>query len=129
MTSSERGRKVLLEIQGQKYLDENDADTSPIHREIRRYVEEWAYGEIWARPGLDIKTRCIITFALSASAHRPLEFKRHIAGALNMGWTLEELTEALLHTIPYSGFPPAVASGRILQEVAEARGLAQASGK
>ena len=70
------------------------------------YVFDFAYGDMYSRPGLDIKSRELATVAaLTALGNAPLQLKSHINGALNAGWSREEIVEAIMQMAVYAGFP------------------------
>ncbi len=73
------------------------------------------YGEIWTRDGLDLKTRSLITVAALVATNKPEELHIHLQGALNIGWTREELTELMLHLSYYSGFPNGIEGAKVLE--------------
>lgn len=103
----ERGRSLLTEINGKNAdkLVESLKDVAP---EMHRYVFEFAYGDIYSRPGLDVKTRELATVAaLTALGHQP-QLKSHIEAALNTGWTKEEIVEVIMQMAVYAGFPAAL---------------------
>jgi alkylhydroperoxidase/carboxymuconolactone decarboxylase family protein YurZ len=84
-----------------------------------RYVAETAFGEIWSRPGLAIRDRSLVTVAQLAALGRTGELRAHLAGALNVGLTREELVEVLMQTAVYAGVP---AANEALQVAAEVLG-------
>jgi len=68
---------------------------------------EHVWGGVWNRPGLELKYRSLVVVSvLAATGHRE-ELKTHLRGALNLGWTVDELREALLQIAPYAGFSTA----------------------
>ena len=75
--------------------------------EFYRYVAETAFGMIWSRPGLALRDRSLVTVAQLAALGKADELKAHLAGALNLGITKEELVEVLMHTAIYAGVPAA----------------------
>ncbi len=77
--------------------------------DLARYVIEFAYGDIYVRPGLDSRQRelCIIA-ALTALGNREGQLSDHIRAALNVGCTPQEITETLLMMAVYAGFPAAI---------------------
>lgn len=104
----ERGMKLLDQINPQNAarLEENLRDIAP---DMAGYVFEFAYGDIYSRPGLDIKARELATVAaLTALGNAPLQLKSHINGALNAGWSREEIVEAIMQMAVYAGFPAAL---------------------
>jgi 4-carboxymuconolactone decarboxylase len=72
-----------------------------------RYVAASAFGMIWARPGLALRDRSLVTVAQLAALGRTEELKAHLAGALNLGISQEELVEVLMQTAVYAGVPAA----------------------
>jgi 4-carboxymuconolactone decarboxylase len=68
---------------------------------------EHVWGGVWNRPGLELKYRSLVVVAVLAATGHNEELKTHLLGALNLGWTLDELREALLQTAPYAGFSAA----------------------
>lgn len=94
----------------------------PIEAEILG-VQMFEYGEIWARPGLDLRTRCFITVgALAAMGHAD-QLYRHINSALNIGITPEEIHEALLQVSVYGGLSAWENAVGVAGEVFVARGI------
>jgi 4-carboxymuconolactone decarboxylase len=70
---------------------------------------EFAFGDICARPGLDLKARELATVAaLTALGTAPAQLRVHIRAALNLGWTREEVTEVIMQMAVYAGFPAAI---------------------
>ena len=82
---------------------------------------EHVWGGVWNRPGLDLKYRSLVVVsALAATGHRE-ELKTHLRGALNLGWTVDELREALLQIGAYAGFSAAHEALDVLSEVVAQR--------
>jgi 4-carboxymuconolactone decarboxylase len=82
------------------------ATTSP---DLARYLVEFPFGDIYPRPGLDLKTREMLTVAaLTVLGYAQAELKEHIRGALNVGCTCEEILEIILQMAVYAGFPAAL---------------------
>jgi 4-carboxymuconolactone decarboxylase len=101
----ERGSALLDRInpENARRLEENLADIAP---DMARLVCEFAYGDVYSRPGLDVKSRELATVAaLTALGNAPLQLKSHIDGALNAGWSRQEIVEAIMQMAVYAGFP------------------------
>jgi 4-carboxymuconolactone decarboxylase len=79
--------------------------TGPIMETFADYATEAVFGMLWARPGLDHKTRALITVTSDVCTHCWPELEIHLRFARGLGWTEEELTEALLHLGGYIGVP------------------------
>ncbi|MBW4661172.1 MAG: carboxymuconolactone decarboxylase family protein [Drouetiella hepatica Uher 2000/2452] len=103
-----RGWEKLTEIDGdagEKVI----ASLKDIAPDLGRYIIEFAFGDIYSRPGLDLKSREIATVAaLTALGNAQPQLKVHIHGALNVGCTQEEVVEVILQMAVYAGFPAAL---------------------
>lgn len=96
-------------------------DISP---DMARLVIEFPYGDIYSRPGLDLKTRELLTIAaLTTLGNAPRQLKAHVANALNAGCTKEEIIEVIMQMAVYAGFPAALNGLFAAQEVLAAEGL------
>src|SRR5471032_2288820 len=104
----ERGKRVLSEIDGEageKVID-SLADIAP---DFARYVLEFPFGDIYSRPGLDIRAREIATIAaLTALGNATPQLKVHIAAGLNVGISRDEIVETIMQMAVYAGFPAAL---------------------
>jgi 4-carboxymuconolactone decarboxylase len=103
-----RGLKNLEKIhpEASKALMENLKDIAP---DLGRFVVEFPYGDVYDRPGLDLKSREIATVAaLTALGDTKPELKDHIKGALNVGCSKEEIIEVIIQMAVYAGFPRAI---------------------
>ena len=78
---------------------------------------EHVWGGVWNRPGLELKYRSLVVVSVLAATGHNAELKTHLRGALNLGWTVDELREALLQTSGYAGFPAAHEALRALSEI------------
>jgi len=99
---------VLSEIDGEageKVID-SLADIAP---DFARYVLEFPFGDIYSRPGLDIRAREIATIAaLTALGNATPQLKVHIAAGLNVGISRDEIVETIMQMAVYAGFPAAL---------------------
>lgn len=103
-----RGWQKLKEVDGQagEQVIENLKEIAP---DLARYVIEFPFGDIYSRPGLDLKSREIATVAaLTALGNAQPQLKVHIHGALNVGCTCEEVIEVIIQMAVYAGFPAAL---------------------
>ena len=116
-SSYERGQAVRREVLGDDYVEQASARSTEFTRDFQVLVTEFAWGTIWARPGLDRRSRSMITLtALVARGHHE-ELALHIAAALRNGLSREEIKEVLLQTAVYCGVPDANAAFRVAQGV------------
>jgi 4-carboxymuconolactone decarboxylase len=117
----EKGWKKFQEIHGPiaKATVESLKDISP---ELGKFVTEFAFADIYSRPGLDLKTRQMLTIAsLTTLGTAPLQLKSHIKGALNVGCTKQEIVEVILQMAVYAGFPAAMNAMYAAKEVFKER--------
>jgi 4-carboxymuconolactone decarboxylase len=113
----EKGWKKFQEIHGPvaKATVNSLKDISP---ELGKFVTEFAFGDIYSRPGLDLKTRQLLTIAsLVTLGSAPLQLKSHIKGALNVGCSKQEIIETILQMAVYAGFPAAMNAMYVAKEV------------
>jgi 4-carboxymuconolactone decarboxylase len=114
---AEKGRALLVRIFGEEYVAARDGRETDFTAAYNRLAEEAAYGMVWSRPGLDLKTRSLLTIASLTSLGRAGELRVHLLAAVNNGATAEEIREAILHTAIYAGFPAARDATQIAQQV------------
>jgi 4-carboxymuconolactone decarboxylase len=92
--------------------------------DLARYVVEFAFGEIYRRPGLDLRQRQLVTISsLTTLGGAEPQLEVHINAALNVGLTAREVVEAILHCIPYIGFPRVLNATFVAKRVFEERGV------
>ena len=109
--SSERyitGQEMLQRVDGHggEAVVDSLQDIAP---DFARYLIEFPFGDIYARPGLDLRSREIATIAaLTALGNAAPQLKVHIAAGLNVGLTQEEITEVIMQMAVYAGFPTAL---------------------
>ncbi len=119
----ERGEARLAELDPtlQRGIEKGLA---PIAPDFARYMIEFGFGDIYARPGLDLKQRQLVTMAaLAALGHPQRQLSGHIRAALNVGLTPNEITEALMQVALYAGFPAALNALLNAKEVFAERGV------
>jgi 3-oxoadipate enol-lactonase/4-carboxymuconolactone decarboxylase len=117
--SYEDGLRVRREVLGDAHVDRALAERTDLTRDFQDFITEYAWGGIWTRPGLDRRTRSIVTLtALVARGHHE-ELAMHLRAALTNGVTVEEITEVLLQTAVYCGVPDANTAFRIARSVLE----------
>jgi len=115
----DEGMRVRREVLGDEHVDRAVAGTTDLTRDFQDLITRYAWGEIWTRPGLDRRSRSIITLtALIARGHDE-ELAMHLRAALRNGLTPEEIKEVILQTAVYCGVPDANTAFRIAQRVLE----------
>ena len=103
----QKGAATRRDVRGAATADNmaTSVYTGPVMETFAEYATEAVFGMLWSRPGLDHKTRAMITLTSDVCNHSWPELEIHLRFALNLGWTEEELTEALLHLGGYIGVP------------------------
>jgi len=111
------GLALRRKMWGKAGADDHINNASDMMTPVQDIVTRICFGEIWQRPGLDVKTRSLITLALLAATGRTHEIKIHVRGALVNGCTREELRELFVHAFAYCGIPLMVDAMRACEEV------------
>jgi 3-oxoadipate enol-lactonase / 4-carboxymuconolactone decarboxylase len=116
-TIYDAGMAVRREVLGDDHVDRADAATTGFTRDFQELITCYAWGTIWTRPGLDRRSRSLITLtALVAGGHHE-ELAMHLRAARTNGLTHDEIKELLLQTAIYCGVPAANTAFRIAQQV------------
>jgi 4-carboxymuconolactone decarboxylase len=116
----DKGLATRKQVMGEDFVARAFANASEFTLPIQHYITRNAWGDVWQRPGLDLKTRSLITVAFLTALGRQHELKGHVRGALNNGATAQEIQEVLLHASIYCGVPAAVDAFRSAAEVVDA---------
>jgi 4-carboxymuconolactone decarboxylase len=119
----DRGLATRREVLGAEYVDAAIANADDFSRDLQQLVTQYAWGDIWNRPGLDRKSRSLINLAMLTALNRPHELRLHLRGALNNGVTKDEIREVLLQTAIYCGVPASMDSFRQAREVFKEMGV------
>lgn len=126
MSSNERYDRGLTQLsaidgEGGHKVVEALADIAP---DFGRYIVEYAFGDIYSRPGLDAPRRQLVTIgSLTALGGCEPQLEVHINAALNVGLTAAEIVEAIMHAAVYAGFPRGLNAMFTAKKVFGERGL------
>jgi 4-carboxymuconolactone decarboxylase len=118
----EKGLATRKQVMGEDFVANALGKATDFTQPIQEHITAKAWGDVWQRPGLDLKTRSLITVAMLTALGKQHELKAHVRGALNNGVTPAELQEVLLHAAVYCGVPTAVDAFRSAAEVVDAPG-------
>jgi 4-carboxymuconolactone decarboxylase len=113
----EKGMRVRREVLGDEHVERAIERTTPFTADFQDLITRYAWGEIWARPGLDRKTRSCITLAALIALGREEELAMHVRAALRVGLTPDEIKEVVLHSAIYCGVPAANGAFAVAQRV------------
>ena len=113
------GLATRTQVMGAAFVERAFAGASDYTLPMQEFITRNAWGNVWQRPGLDLRSRSLITVAMLAAMGKQHELKGHVRGALNNGVTPEELREVMLHASIYCGLPTAIEAFRTVAEVVE----------
>jgi 3-oxoadipate enol-lactonase/4-carboxymuconolactone decarboxylase len=116
MTKDE-GMRIRREVLGDEHVDRATESTTDFTADFQDFITRYAWGEIWARPGLDRRTRSAITLTALIALGREHELAMHVRAALRNGLTPAEIGEVMLQSAVYCGVPAANRAFAIAQEV------------
>ena len=119
-TRREQGMRIRRQVLGDAHVDAAIERTTPVTEQFQDFITRYAWGDVWSRPGLDLRTRSLVTVALLAALGRTDELGMHLRGARHNGVSPNELSEVLLHTGVYAGLPTANTGLRELHQVLDA---------
>ena len=103
----ERGMKIRREVLGDEHVDGAIERTTEFTADFQELITRYAWGEIWARPGLDRRTRSAITLTALIALGRFDELEMHVRAARRNGLGDDEIKEVLLQSAVYCGVPAA----------------------
>jgi 3-oxoadipate enol-lactonase/4-carboxymuconolactone decarboxylase len=109
------GERIRREVLGDEHVDRVQERATDFTADFQDFITRYAWGEIWARPGLDRRTRSFITLTALVALGRHDELALHVHAALRNGLTPEEIKEMLLHTAVYCGVPAANSAFAVAQ--------------
>jgi 4-carboxymuconolactone decarboxylase len=117
MSLDPEGLRIRREVLGDEHVDRAIERTTPFTQEFQELITRYAWGEIWARPGLDRRTRSCITITALIALGRDEELAMHVRTARRNGLTVDEIKEVLLQAAVYCGVPAANSAFAIAQQV------------
>jgi 4-carboxymuconolactone decarboxylase len=113
----ERGMEARRRVLGNSYVERKREQTHEFDADFQRYLTECLWGSVWARDGLDARTRSLVSLAILATLGHDEELALHLRATQNTGATPEEVKEVLLHVAAYAGVPAAHHATRIAKKV------------
>ena len=114
------GERIRREVLGDEHVDRAQQSTTDFTRDFQDFIQRYAWGEIWARPGLDRRTRSLLTLTALTALGRDEELAMHVRAARRNGVSADEIKETFLHAAVYCGVPAANTAFAIAQKVLEA---------
>lgn len=119
----EDGLRMRKQVMGEAFVDKAFAGVDAFTAPLQEFVTRNAWGTVWCRDGLDLKTRSLITLSMLTALGRAHEIRGHVRGAVNNGASMKEIQEVLMHASVYCGMPLAIDAFRSAQEVLAGMGM------
>jgi 4-carboxymuconolactone decarboxylase len=113
----DRGMKVRREVLGDEHVDRTIGRATEFTADFQDFITRYAWGEIWSRPGLDLKTRSCITLTALVALGRLDELELHVRAAIRNGLREKEIEEVFLQSAVYCGVPAANSAFAVAQRV------------
>jgi 3-oxoadipate enol-lactonase / 4-carboxymuconolactone decarboxylase len=117
LNDHEAGMAVRRQVLGEAHVDRAVANTTSFDEAFQHFITRTAWGGVWTRPGLDRRTRSLLTIALMAALGHHEELKLHVRASRNTGATPEDVAEVLIQVAAYAGIPAANAAVRVAKEI------------
>lgn len=121
----EDGLRMRRQVMGDAFVEKAFAGVDSFTAPLQEFVTRNAWGTVWCRDGLDLKTRSLMTLSMLTALGRAQEIRGHVRGAVNNGASMKEIQEVLLHASVYCGMPLAIDAFRVAHEVLKEMGLIQ----
>lgn len=115
----EAGMAVRRRVLGDAHVNRATQNTTDFDADFQELIARHAWGDIWTRPGLDLRTRSLITIAILATLGREEELKLHLRATRNTGASQDDVKELLMQVAVYAGVPAANSAVRIAKQVFE----------
>ncbi len=117
------GLAVRRQVLGDDYVEASLSKVDDFMAPLQQFITEHAWGAVWTREGLSLKTRSMLNLAILTAINRSHELKLHIRGAINNGVTVQEMQEIFLHCAVYCGAPAALDAFKTAQQIFEEDGI------
>ena len=119
-TRREAGTRIRRQVLGDAHVDKAMAQTTPLTADFQDLLTRYVWGEIWSRPGLDMRTRRILVIGTLIALGRFDEFRMHARAALSEGgFSLEDLKEIVMQQAVYCGVPAANTAFHVLSDLTQ----------
>jgi 3-oxoadipate enol-lactonase/4-carboxymuconolactone decarboxylase len=113
----EAGMEVRKQVLGEAHVARATANMTDLDRDFQAFITRTAWGSVWTRPGLDRRTRSLLTIAMMAALGHEEELKLHLRASKNTGATPADIAEVLMQVAVYGGVPAANAAFRAAKEI------------
>lgn len=110
------GAEIRRSIVGTDYFDRAMGRDDPFNAPFQEYLNDNVWSAVWTRDGLSLKQRSLVVVTCLIALGRPRELAIHLRGAVENGWTVEELREVIIQAAAYCGAPASVEAMRVANE-------------
>ena len=117
LSRHDRGMQVRRAVLGDAYVDRAEANKNDFDADFQHFITETAWGNVWARAGLDRRVRHLLTIAMMATLGKEHELAMHIRATPNTGVTQDEVKEVLLQVAVYAGVPAANSAMAVAKKI------------
>ena len=111
-----KGEVVRRKVHGTAHVDRNYAEADEFMSVFQEVTDEFCWGTVWTRPGLNHKTRASLSLVMAAAQNHTGAVKLHVKSCLRTGWKEKEVAEMLLHVYVYAGVYPSLSAFQIARE-------------
>jgi 4-carboxymuconolactone decarboxylase len=111
------GMQIRRAVLGDQHVDRAEANKTAFDTDFQQYITETAWGSVWARSGLDRKTRHLLTIAMLAALGSENELAMHLRATVNTGVMRDEIKETLLQVAVYAGVPAANSAFAVAKKI------------
>ena len=115
----EQGLEIRSTVLGKAHVERARGRATPFTQDFQDYITQYCWGDVWGRPGLERKTRSMLTIAMLAALGQHEELKLHVRASRNTGVTQDEVKEVLLQVAVYAGIPAANSAFQVARRVYE----------
>ncbi|MFI8378329.1 4-carboxymuconolactone decarboxylase [Leeuwenhoekiella sp. NPDC079379] len=122
-TAFDRGMHVRRTVLGDAHVNKASESSNELNGDFQEFISNYAWGEIWTRPGLPKHSRSLITLSMLIALNRSAEFKMHVRAAFNNGVSVSEIKEVIMQSGIYCGLPAANEALHSAQEVMTQLGI------
>jgi 4-carboxymuconolactone decarboxylase len=112
-----KGMEVRKSVLGEAHVERAEANKTDFDADFQRFITETAWGSVWVRPGLETKTRQLLTIAMLAALGKHEELALHVRATRNTGVSRSEVKEVLMQVAVYAGVPAANSAFAIAKRV------------
>lgn len=117
MSDREEGMRIRREVLGDEHVEKSLGQATDFTRDFQEFITDYAWGRIWARPGIDRRMRSCVTLTALVAGNHLTELELHLRAALRNGLSEDEIKEILLQVAVYCGVPAANSAFAVARRV------------